>query len=147
MKSFIDGFKKFIARGNLMDLAIGVMVGGAFNSLVKSFVDDILSPFVGVFLGKAKVSNWKIELELPLVSDGIPPDKVTLSYGKFIQASLDFLILALVIYVLYRAVNAIRIKAEDPKDLSVPTPKDLELLANIDDTLKTINASLNRVDK
>ena len=143
MKKFFNGFKNFIARGNLMDLAIGVMVGGAFNSIVKSFVDDILTPFVGVFLGKASVGAWKVEFELPLVSEGLPPDKVIISYGKFIQASLDFLILAFVIYALYRVVNSIRIKAEDPADKSVPTPKDIELLTNISSTLKSIQDSIS----
>ena len=132
-----------------MDLAIGVMVGGAFNSLVKSFVDDILTPFVGVFLGKTSVSNWKLVFELPIVSDGDTPEKVIISYGKFFQATMDFLILAVVIYTLFRVVETIRLRAENPKDTTVPTPKDLELLSEIRDSLNTIknNTSTNQENR
>ncbi len=140
MSGFITGFRKFIARGNLMDLAIGVMVGGAFSSLVKSFVDDILSPLVGIFLGHSKMESWSFKFEVPGISEAGASKPVILSYGKFIQTSIDFIILAFVIYCLFKVVTKVREKAEDPKDTSVPTPKDIELLTEIRDALTTKQA-------
>lgn len=135
MGGFLNGFRKFVARGNLMDLAIGVMVGGAFSSLIKSFVDDILSPLVGIFLGHSKMENWSFKFQVPGLSESGASKEVVLSYGKFIQTSVDFIILAFVIYCLFKVVTKIRERAEDPADSTVPTPKDIELLTEIRDAL------------
>lgn len=141
MKFFQD-FKKFISRGNLIDLAVGIMIGAAFKSIVSSFVDDILTPFISVFLGKTKMSSWTVEFELPLLADGVHPDKIILSYGKFMQACMDFIILTFIIFLMVKLFNHILEKAQDPKNTEVPTPKDIELLSEMSDTLKSINNKL-----
>lgn len=135
MKKFIQGYKKFLIRGNLMDLAVGIMVGTAFTGIVKSFVADILTPIVGLFLGKAKVSEWAYSIQYGEAKEQI----LTIPYGSFLQASIDFFILAFVVYSLVQVMNSLKEKAEDPQDNSVPTPKDIELLSEIRDLLKKEN--------
>lgn len=98
-KGFIEEFKKFIMRGNVMDMAVGVIVGGAFTSIVTSLNEDILTPILGIF-GGTDFSNLKITLG---VTDSAP----VLTYGNFITAVINFLITALVIFVLVKAINAI----------------------------------------
>ena len=94
-KGFIHEFEKFISRGNVMDMAVGVIIGGAFSSIITSLVDDILSPILGIFGGL----NFD-ELSLNIMGD------VTLKYGKFLTAVINFLIMALVIFCLVKAMNA-----------------------------------------
>ncbi len=139
---FFKDFKKFIARGNLMDLAVGIMVGAAFNSLVSSFVENILTPFISVFLGKTNISSWKVEFKLPLISDGVPPEKIILSYGKFLQTGMDFLILAFIIFIIVKLFNNLIEKAQDPKNNEVPTPKDIQLLSDMREALVNIEKKI-----
>ena len=98
-KGFIHEFEKFISRGNVMDMAVGVIIGGAFSSIITSLVDDILSPILGIFGGL----NFD-ELSLNIMGD------VTLKYGKFLTAVINFLIMALVIFCLVKAMNALSSK-------------------------------------
>lgn len=94
MKQFIKEFKEFISRGNVMDLAVGIIIGGAFTSIVSSLVDDIINPLLGLFGGM----NFD-QLHVKLLGE------VTLYYGKFITAVINFLIMALVIFVLVKVMN------------------------------------------
>lgn len=94
MKQFIKEFKEFISRGNIMDMAIGIIIGGAFTSIVSSLVEDIINPFLGLFGGM----NFD-RLHVKLLGE------VTLNYGKFLTAVMNFLIMALVIFVLLKAMN------------------------------------------
>lgn len=94
MKQFIKEFKEFISRGNVMDMAIGIIIGGAFTSIVSSLVEDIINPFLGLFGGM----NFD-RLHVKLLGE------VTLNYGKFITAVMNFLIMALVIFVILKAMN------------------------------------------
>ena len=134
----IDEFKGFIARGNLIDLAVGIMIGGAFNGLVKSFVDDILTPLVGIFTGRTSLDKWVLTFEVPGIA-GEGAQNVSLNYGKFLQSGIDFLILAVVIFLFVKMAKTLREKAEDPTNKTVPTPKDIQLLAEIRDLLKETN--------
>ena len=95
MKKFIKEFREFINRGNVMDMAVGIIIGGAFTSIVSSLVDDIINPILGLFGGmNFDQLKWNILGE------------VTLNYGKFISAVLNFLIMALVIFTLMRVMNS-----------------------------------------
>ena len=94
MKQFIKEFKDFISRGNVMDLAVGIIIGGAFTSIVSSLVNDIINPLLGLFGGM----NFD-QLKINLLGE------VTLYYGKFITAVINFLILALVIFVIIKVMN------------------------------------------
>ena len=95
MKKFIKEFREFINRGNVMDMAVGIIIGGAFTSIVASLVDDIINPILGLFGGmNFDQLKWNILGE------------VTLNYGKFISAVLNFLIMALVIFTIMRVMNS-----------------------------------------
>lgn len=94
MKNFMEEFKKFISRGNVMDMAVGIIIGGAFTSIVSSFVEDIINPLLGLFGGM----NFD-KFALNITGD------VTLNYGKFITAVINFLIIAMVLFVIIKAMN------------------------------------------
>lgn len=94
MKKFMEEFKAFIARGNVMDMAVGIIIGGAFTSIVTSLVEDIINPLLGLFGGM----NFD-RLHVNLLSE------VTLNYGKFITAVVNFLIMAFIVFLLMKAVN------------------------------------------
>lgn len=94
MKEFIKEFKEFISRGNVMDMAIGIIIGGAFTSIVSSLVEDIINPFLGLF-GGMNFDQYHVRLL----------GQVTLNYGKFITEVINFLLMALVIFVIIKAVN------------------------------------------
>ncbi|MCO4753975.1 MAG: large conductance mechanosensitive channel protein MscL [Bacteriovoracaceae bacterium] len=132
---FVEEFKKFISRGSLLDLAVGIMVGGAFNSIIQSFVKDILTPVVAIFTGKAKLGEWTAVFDLPSVTGQGEATQIVLSYGRFLQTVLDFLILSLVVFTIIKAFNRLKDKAEDPKNAQAPTPKDIQLLSEIRDLL------------
>ncbi|SMF83793.1 large conductance mechanosensitive channel protein MscL [Pseudobacteriovorax antillogorgiicola] len=120
--------------GSLLDLAVGILIGAAFNKIVQSLVTDILTPLIGIFLGEVSVSQWVWSYQLPLM------DKVVeIRYGSFLQACLDFFIIAILVFIIVRLVKQLRDKAEDPKDTSIPTPRDIAILSEIRDLLKEKN--------
>ena len=114
MKNFIEEFKKFIMRGNVMDMAVGVIVGGAFTSIVTSLNQDILTPVLGIF-GGTDFSNLKVTL-------GSGVNAPVLCYGNFITAVINFLITAFVIFVLVKAINKIGDKLIRKEEEAPPEP-------------------------
>ena len=103
MMSIIKDFKTFIARGNVIDLAVGVIIGGAFGKIVSSVVGDIIMPPVGFILGGVSFANLKIILKGATVdAAGKPVEAVSLNYGMFIQSVVDFLIIAFCIFILVK---------------------------------------------
>ena len=122
---FVSEFKQFITRGNVMDLAVGVIIGGAFQSIVTSLVNDIFMPFIGIFIGKDSFSNLSLSI-----------GSATISIGNFIQAIINFLILALVIFCMVKVVNRFhRKKEEAPSPQPNPSSEEI-LLTEIRDLLK-----------
>ena len=113
-KGFIEEFKKFIMRGNVMDMAVGVIVGGAFTSIVTSLNQDILTPVLGIF-GVTDFSNLKVTL-------GSGENAPVLCYGNFITAVINFLITAFVIFVLVKAINKIGDKLIRKEEEAPPEP-------------------------
>ena len=113
-KGFIEEFKKFILRGNVMDMAVGVIVGGAFTSIVTSLNQDILTPVLGIF-GGTDFSNLKVTL-------GSGENAPVLCYGNFITAVINFLITAFVIFVLVKAINKIGDKLIRKEEEAPPEP-------------------------
>ena len=113
-KGFIEEFKKFIMRGNVMDMAVGVIVGGAFTSIVTSLNQDILTPVLGIF-GGTDFSNLKVTL-------GSVENAPVLCYGNFITAVINFLITAFVIFVLVKAINKIGDKLIRKEEEAPPEP-------------------------
>ncbi len=127
MKKFLEEFKAFAMRGNVMDLAVGVIVGGAFSSITNSLINDMIMPIVGIFVGEASFANLQIQV-----------GGAVITYGNFIQAVLNFLILAFVVFCMVKAVNRLTNKKEAPKAVAAPPAPSAEakLLTEIRDLLK-----------
>ena len=135
--SMASEFKDFIAGGNVIDLAVGVIIGGAFGKIVDSLVKDIIMPVVGKIIGNVDFSNMYVALSgqpagLPL-ADAQKLGSV-LSYGNFITILINFLILAFVIFMMVKQVN--KMKKATPAAAPAPTPDDILLLREIRDSLK-----------
>lgn len=127
IKKNIEEFKKFIARGNVIDLAVGVIIGGAFSAIVTSLVNNILTPILGLFLGGADFSNLAITFK-----------DTRIEYGAFIQSVIDFLIVAICIFALVKFINKI-MHLKKKEEEQAPAPKKSEeaiLLEEIRDLLK-----------
>lgn len=137
MKNFFQEFKEFAVKGNIVDLAIGVIIGTAFNKIVSSLVKDIIMPPFGLLFGEEGFTDYKWVLKPTVKENGeVIAEQVAIKYGEFLQVSIDFLIIALTLFVVVRAMNALKRQAEDEQDVSVPTPKDIQLLSEIRDLLK-----------
>lgn len=130
--AFIKEFKEFAMRGNVIDMAVGVVIGGAFGKIVSSLVADIIMPIVGTLTGGINFTNLKIVLK-----DGIgETPAVTLNYGNFIQTSVDFLIIAFCIFLAIKGINSLKKKEEKKEEAPAKTPEDILLLQEIRDLLK-----------
>lgn len=131
---FLDEFKAFIARGNVVDLAVGVVIGAAFGKIVSALVDGIVMPLLAILTGGIKVDQWKWVLRPEHVdAAGKATPEIAVKYGAVLQATLDFLIIAFVIFLVLRAYNRVRA----PKDAPPPAPaEDVVLLREIRDLLK-----------
>ena len=140
MKIFKE-FKEFAIKGNMFDMAIGIIIGAAFSKIVTSLVHDIIMPGIGFMIGKVNFQSLKIVLQEEAVdaSGNIVQELVAIGYGNFIQVIFDFSIIALTIFIIIKVFNSLRKKAEDEKETSVPTPRNIELLAEIRDLLSDKN--------
>jgi large conductance mechanosensitive channel len=134
----IKEFKEFAIKGNMFDMAIGIIIGTAFNKLVSSLVKDILMPPLGFILGKINFNDLRYVLheEQRDAAGILVKEAVSINYGIFIQLSIDFLMIAFTVFVVIKLFNALRRKAEDTNEQTVPTPKDIELLTEIRDLIK-----------
>ncbi len=130
--SFIKEFKEFAMKGNVVDLAVGIIIGAAFGKIVSSFVGDVIMPPLGILIGGVNFSDLAITLKA--ASEGVAA--VTLNYGKFIQSVFDFTIVALAIFVAIKAMNKLK-KTEEAAPAAPPEPSAEEkLLTEIRDLLK-----------
>jgi large conductance mechanosensitive channel len=135
--SMMDEFKQFALKGNVMDLAVGVIIGGAFGKIVDSLVGDVIMPIVGKIFGGLDFSNMYLPLngqETGMVLAEAKKAGAVLAYGNFITIVLNFLILAFIIFQMVRFMNKMK-KAEPPAP-PAPTPEDIVLLREIRDSLK-----------
>ena len=132
---FLDEFKAFIARGNVVDLAVGVVIGAAFGKIVTSLVEGVVTPLLSIVTNGIKVDQWKWVLK-PAVLDAAgkaTSPEIAVKYGAVLQSTLDFLIIAFVIFLFLRAYNRLR----EPAAESPPQPaEDVVLLREIRDLLK-----------
>ncbi len=127
MKKFLREFKEFAMRGNVMDLAVGVIVGGAFSSITTSLINDILMPVIGIFVSEASFADLTVTVGSAVVA-----------YGNFIQAVINFLIMAFVVFCMVKGINRLsRKKEEAPPPPPPPAPSQEEkLLTEIRDLLR-----------
>ncbi len=130
---FVKEFKEFISKGNVMDLAIGVIIGGAFGKIVASLVNDVIMPIVGLILGGNRVDNLTILLK----NTGNAETDVVLRYGAFLQNIIDFVIIALVIFIVIKAINKMKRKKVVEEVVEEPViSEEVLLLREIRDNLK-----------
>lgn len=135
LKGFFGEFKEFISRGSVIDLAVGIIVGGAFTSIVNSLVNDIVMPFVGWLIGGIDFSDLKLVIT-PATEETA---EAAIRYGSFIQNVVNFLLVAFVVFLMIRIINKFRRKkAEAPKAPPAPSREEL-LLTEIRDLLKAKN--------
>jgi len=130
-------FKQFAMRGNVVDMAVGIVIGGAFGKIVSSFVSDVLMPPIGLLLGGVNFSDLKATLKEAVVDTGetIAP-AVTLNYGSFIQVILDFIIIAFAIFMVIKFMNSLNRKKEEAPAPPPAPAEDITLLKEIRDLLK-----------
>ena len=115
--SFLQDFKAFAMRGNVIDMAVGVIIGGAFGKIVSSIVADVIMPPIGLLVGGVNFTDLKLQLKPAEVVDGVEKAAVTLNYGNFLQATFDFIIIAFSIFLFIRLLAKLNRKKEE-----VPAP-------------------------
>ena len=141
MSKFLQEFKTFAMRGNVIDMAVGIIIGGAFGKIVSSIVADIIMPPIGLLVGGMDFADMKCILK-EAVMDGetVVTPEVAITYGNFIQVLVDFIIVAFAVFLLIKGVNALataRKKKEEEKPATPPAPPaDIQLLTEIRDLLK-----------
>ena len=140
---FIAEFKQFIARGNVMDMAVGVIIGGAFGKISTSLVNDVIMPAVSMLTGGVDFSNWKIVLKAAVANaEGVidPATEVAIKYGSFLATILDFLIIAFAVFCLIKFINSLHRKKKEEAPAAPPAPPEPsaeeKLLTEIRDLLK-----------
>ena len=140
MKKFIAEFKEFAMKGNVVDMAIGVVIGGAFGKITTSLVNDVIMPLISRITGGVDFRAWKWVLKAAgAAADGTEIPEIAVNYGSFIAVVLDFLIISLVLFMVVKAINKLRSigkKPEEPVEEEAPAPTSEELLTEIRDLLK-----------
>jgi large conductance mechanosensitive channel len=135
----LQEFKEFAVKGNVVDMAVGVVIGAGFGKIVTSLVGDIITPVLGILVGGVNFTNLKVTLKDAIADK--PP--VTWNYGSFVQSIFDFLIIAWAIFMLVKLIN--RLKRQEPKPAPAPAPPapsaEVQLLTEIRDALKSRTAS------
>lgn len=128
----------------MVDLAIGVIVGAAFNQIVDALVKQVITPPLGYLTSGTDISDLEVVLKEPVKNGAeIIDPGVTIGYGIFLESLLDFFIVALTIFVVIKFINVLRRKAEDESNQQVPTPKNIQLLADIRDEMKGLREAMS----
>ena len=140
----LNEFKTFIARGNVMDLAVGVIIGAAFSKIVDSVVNDLIMPIVGAIFGGFDFSNYFLPLSSSVTASSLAAARdqgAVFAYGNFLTVLINFLILAWIIFLMVKGVNKLRASVDrkkiEEKSEPAPPPDDVKLLTEIRDLLKT----------
>ncbi len=137
----VKEFKEFAMRGNVLDMAVGIIIGGAFGKIVSSFVADVIMPPIGILLGGVDFSNLTLTLKAAVLDNAgaVVNPAVTLNYGVFINTIIDFVIIAFAIFMMIKAMNRMKRKEEEKPAAPPPVPepsKEVTLLTEIRDLLK-----------
>ena len=155
MKKFLNEFQTFAMRGNVIDLAVGVVIGGAFGKITTAIVNDIIMPVIGVLTGGLNFSDWKIVLKEAVTSIGadgleiVEKAEVAITFGNTIAVIIDFIIIAFAVFCLVKGINSMHRKKEEPAPDPAPEPEpepipepsaEEKLLTEIRDLLKEKNA-------
>lgn len=130
---FFEEFKSFVMRGNLIDMAVGVIIGGAFGKIVTSLVNDVIMPIFGIILGNIDISSLEYKIGTPI--EGV--EQAAIRYGMFLQDVINFLIIAFCIFIFIKIMNKLHKKKEEAPALPKPSNEEI-LLAEIRDALNNI---------
>jgi len=137
--SILKEFKEFSMRGNVIDLAVGVIIGGAFGKIITSLVADVIMPPIGLLVGGVNFTDLKWQIKPAEIVNGVNKAAVTLNFGNFLQVTFDFLIVAFCIFLFVKGMNSMSKKKEEaPAEPAAPAPptKEEQLLTEIRDLLK-----------
>ncbi|MFC5194868.1 MULTISPECIES: large conductance mechanosensitive channel protein MscL [Bizionia] len=139
-------FKEFAVKGNMMDMAIGIIIGAAFNKLVDVLVKQVFLPPLSLLVEGVNLSDKRIILRHEVLNDAgkTIADEVAIGYGAFSEAFLDFLIVGFTIFIIVKFLNRLRNKSQDPKNKTVSTPKDIELLTKLTDLMEEQNTLMKK---
>lgn len=136
--SFYKDFKNFAIKGNMIDMAVGIIIGTAFNNVVSTIVKKVVMPPLSLMTEDVKLSNKKYILRHAKENT----EEIAIGYGEMIEAMIDFIIIAFTIFMVLKFLHSFKKKAEDPKVTTVETPKNIELLSNIEKLLEEQNSLL-----
>ncbi|MEM9327684.1 MAG: large-conductance mechanosensitive channel protein MscL [Bacteroidota bacterium] len=135
--SFTKEFREFAMRGNVVDMAVGIIIGGAFGKIVSSLVADILMPPLGLLMGGVNFTSLKLTIKEAVMEGGeVAAEAVTINYGNFIQTAIDFIIIAFAIFMMIKGMNNLKKKEEEKPAAPPAPPKEEVLLTEIRDLLK-----------
>ena len=140
MGSFLQEFKTFAIKGNMIDMAVGIVIGTAFNNVINTIVKEIVMPPLSLLTDGVQLSNKKYVLR---AADDAT-EAIAIGYGELIEVLIDFLIIAFTIFLVIKVINRFKKKAENPQDKTVETPKDIQLLSNIEKLMEEQNTLLKR---
>ncbi|WP_339701406.1 large-conductance mechanosensitive channel protein MscL [uncultured Marixanthomonas sp.] len=138
MASLYQEFKNFAIKGNMIDMAVGIIIGTAFNNVVSTLVKKVVMPPLSLLTDDVRLGDKKYILRQ--AAEGV--DEVAIGYGELMEVLIDFLIIAFTIFVVIKFINRFKKKSEDPKNKTVETPKNIELLSNIEKLMEEQNAML-----
>lgn len=143
MKLFKE-FKEFAVKGNMMDMAIGIIIGAAFNKVIDVLVKQVMLPPLSLLSGNMDMQDMRITLKDAVLADdgSVIKEEVAIGYGALIEAAVDFFIIGFTIFVVVKFMNRLIKKAEDTKDKTVTTPKNIELLSSLNELMAEQNELL-----
>ena len=134
---FVKEFKEFAMRGNVMDMAVGVVIGGAFGKIVSSLVGDVIMPLLSIITGGINFTHWKLVLKQAVMEGGaVVSPEVAVQYGTFIQVIFDFILIAVSIFLVIKAINRLKKTPEEEPAAPEAPAEDVVLLREIRDLLK-----------
>lgn len=139
-------FKEFAVKGNMIDMAVGIIIGTAFNKVVDVLVKQVVMPPLSMLTGRIRYGDRKFILQEGIpATDGVEAvEEVAIGYGLLIEVFIDFIIIGFVVFLVVKFMNRFRRKAEDPKDKTVSTPKNIELLTNLNELMQEQNDLLKQ---
>lgn len=138
MASFLQEFKNFAIKGNMIDMAVGIVIGTAFNNVISTIVKEIVMPPMSLLTDDVRLADKKYVLRA--ATDKV--QEVSIGYGELLEVLIDFLIIAFTIFVVVKFINRFKKRSEDPKDGAVETPKNIQLLSNIEKLMEEQNELL-----
>lgn len=143
--NLIKEFKEFAVKGNMIDIAVGVIIGASFNKVIDVLVKEIFLPPLSFLTNGINWENKKWVLRKAITKNGVThPEEIAVGYGKLFEATIDFLIIGFTVFLVVRIINSLKNRANNPKDHSIKTPKDIELLHNISELLEKQNTILEK---